>query len=430
METLVPVVLVALFVAAVAVVVLRSGRARSEAEKRAALALQRVETMERQMADWEKTKAETIEAAKAAALASTREMSSKLLEDHKRESESANKVAEERVKKTTEDLQKHFNDVVKSVASLKDQVSESRERVETVWRALSNPGGAGYFAEIGLENTLKSFGLEAGRDFAMQYTISGDAEGKRLRPDAVVFLPGDAFLVVDSKASKFLLEIAEAEGGEGEEEEEAYANLANTMNLHLKALADKDYRSAIIESSRGAGHGTRIRRLLNVMYVPNDGAVEKIKRADPAFAQKAAKFEITVTGPTGLASLVAFARVELDLGRQAENQERIVEASQSLLDSMVTVLGHAEDVGKGIKTAADRFARLTKSVNSRMLPRARALVGLGVRPSRAKALPRNLPAYEVVDFETSELIDGEAEEVPLIATAAADHETDKTSTGD
>ena len=192
METLVPVVLVALFVAAVAVVVLRSGRARSEAEKRAALALQRVETMERQMADWEKTKAETIEAAKAAALASTREMSSKLLEDHKRESESANKVAEERVKKTTEDLQKHFNDVVKSVASLKDQVSESRERVETVWRALSNPGGAGYFAEIGLENTLKSFGLEAGRDFAMQYTISGDAEGKRLRPDAVVFLPGDA----------------------------------------------------------------------------------------------------------------------------------------------------------------------------------------------------------------------------------------------
>ena len=137
-----------------------------------------------------------------------------------------------------------------------------------------------------------------------------------------------------------------------------------------------------------------------------------------------------MTGPTGLASLVAFARVELDLGRQAENQERIVEASQSLLDSMVTVLGHAEDVGKGIKTAADRFARLTKSVNSRMLPRARALVGLGVRPSRAKALPRNLPAYEVVDFETSELIDGEAEEVPLIATAAADCETDKTSTGD
>ena len=60
---------------------------RSESEKQLALANQELDNIKREMSDWEKTKAHTIEAAKAAALASTREMSSKLLEDHKRESQ-------------------------------------------------------------------------------------------------------------------------------------------------------------------------------------------------------------------------------------------------------------------------------------------------------------------------------------------------------
>ncbi|MFQ5785994.1 MAG: DNA recombination protein RmuC [Alphaproteobacteria bacterium] len=391
------------------IALLRSMRARAEAENEAALAHQQAETAQAQMADWEKTKAQTIEAAKAAALSSTRELSSKLLDDHKRESESANKAAEERVRKTTEDLQKHFGKVVESVASLNDQVGESRKMVDTVWRALSSPGGAGHFAEIGLENTLKSFGLQAGRDFIMQYTVADQAEGRRLRPDAVVFLPGDTYLVVDSKASKYLLEIAEAEGAASEEA--AYANLAGTMNQHLRALAAKDYKSAVLESARQTGRGGAIRRLLNVMYLPNEGAVEKISRADPDFQGKAVKSEIIVTGPTGLASLIAFASIEIDLGRQAENQERIVDATQSLLDSMIVVLGHAEGIGKGIRTAADRFAKFTKSVNRRMLPRARTLAGLGVRPAGSKALPKSLPAYEVVEFDASDTIEAEAERI-------------------
>ncbi len=394
----------------------RSERARSAAERDAALARQQVEIAERRMADWEKTKAETIEAAKAAALSSTREMSSKLLEDHKRESEAAKKATEERIKATTKDLREHFEKVVAVVASLNDQVSESKGTVETVWRALSTPGGAGHFAEIGLENTLKSFGLEAGRDFITQYTIAGESLGRGLRPDAVVFLPGEAFLVIDSKASKFLLEIAEAEGTESEED--AYASLAKTMNQHLKTLAGKDYKSAVLESAREAGRGGGLDYVLTVMYLPNEGAVEKVKIADPAFAGKAAKSDIIVAGPNSLLALVAFACMKIDLGRQAENQRHIVDTSSALLDGVVVALGHVEHVGRGLKSAAEGFARLTGSINSRMLPRARRLAALGVRPSKTRDLPGNLPAYEVVVSHPDDVIEGESEEVvPAIALA-------------
>ncbi len=48
-------------------------------------------------------------------------------------------------------------------------------------------------------------------------------------------------------------------------------------------------------------------------------------------------------------------------------------------------------------------------MNGRLLPRARKLVGLGVKPD--KGLPANLPAYTVMSQEGDQLIEGEAEEV-------------------
>ncbi len=382
--------------------------ARAEAERDAALARQQVDSTKAQMRDWQATKAESMEAAKAAALKTVTVMSSKLLEDHKRESDRAKQAAEARVKETTEALAKRFEDIAKAVASLNDQVTQNRDVVETVWRALSSPGGAGYFAEIGLENTLKSFGLEPGRDFVMQYNLAR-GDGGRLRPDAVVFLPGQSVLVIDSKASKFLLELAEAEDEAAHAA--ATANLAASMNQHLKALMAKDYRTAILDAHRQAGMGDAISRVISVMYLPNEGALEKLTSADSNFPKRAARAEIIPAGPAGLACLIGFARVEIDLGRQAANRERIAEATEGLLGAIAVALGHMDDVGRGIKRSAEGFARLASSVNRNMLPKARTIARLGVRPARSKSLPANMPAYRMVRVDTSPLIEGEAAEV-------------------
>ena len=156
--------------------------ARVEAEKLAALRRQEVDESKKRMEDWETAKAQSVEAAKAAALTTTRELSSKLLEDHKRESQAAKKESKELVEKTTESLLKDLQGVTKSVATLDEQVNQNKSTVETVLRAISSPGGSGQFAQIGLENTLKDFGLVKDRDFFMDK----QAEGTKLRPDAIV----------------------------------------------------------------------------------------------------------------------------------------------------------------------------------------------------------------------------------------------------
>lgn len=381
--------------------------ARLAAERDNAALGQRLAEAERRMGDFERLRQESLQAAQAAVLATAQQLSSKLLEDHKRETVTARKEAEERVREASGQLVKQVDEIAKAVAQLNGQIQEKGQVLDTVWRALSSPGGAGQLAEIGLANTLKAFGLELGRDFLLQHTTQDEETGRRLRPDAVVFLPGGSLLVIDCKASKFLVDIARAEGTPGEDE--AYRSLARTMNQHLKALAEKDYRGAILAACRQSGRGEEVARILSVMYLPNEAALEKLNRADPEFVHKARTAQIIPAGPAGLHCALSLASVEIGLMRQVENQTRIVETAQLLLDGIGVALGHAGAMGRGLRAAAEGFAKFTGSVNQRLLPRARGLVKLGLQPG--KPLPGNLPAYTLHSQEADQLIDGEAAEI-------------------
>ena len=375
----------------------REAQRRIEAETRLAEA-------ERRIGDFDRLKPELVQAATAAALATGRELSAQLLDDHKREAEAARQAAEERVKQHSATLVTQVNEIAKAVQELHGQLKDKGRTLDTLWRALSSPSGAGQIAELGLANTLKSFGLELGRDFVLQLTTQ-DEEGRKLRPDAVVFLPGNSVLVIDCKASKFLLEIAAAEGTE--REAEAYRNLAATMNRHLRALAEKDYAAAVRLALRQAGRGEEIARSLSVMYLPNEAALEKLNRADPEFLMKARQAQIIPAGPAGLHCAVSLASAEINLARQVENQTRIVESAEALLESLGVALSHATQLGKSLKGAAESFAKFAGSINQRVLPRARKLGQLGLQPG--KPLPGNLPLYSVTGRD--DLIEGEAEEV-------------------
>lgn len=379
---------------------------RIQHERNAALAQQRLAEQEKRFADFEQTVKQMTEAAKAATLETGKQLSSMLLETHKREADEQKKLSEEKVKQTTEGLLQQVTVITDTVTRLHQQVGDSRRTIDTVHRALSHPGGAGRLAEIGLENTLKAFGLQPGHDFIIQYHAAGDGERGSLRPDAIVFLPGDAVLVIDSKASKVLLDHAEAEDEAAEAA--ALQQLGQRMNLHLRALAAKDYGTAVLATVRELKRGGSLKRSMTAMVLPNDAAVEKLRRADPDFERRAAEADIVIAGPSALAAIIAVSRMQIDSGRQAENLEQIVDAVTKLVDSTGTALSLAEKVGKGLQQASDSFDQFSRSVNRRLLPRVRNLAKLGIRPGKA---PQALPAFEVTIRNTDDIIDAESEEV-------------------
>jgi DNA recombination protein RmuC len=383
-----------------------AGRQAAEIER--AKAVQQVTDLKDGIANAETVRQELLTATKAATTEAANLLSSKLIDDHKRETEAAKKESQDSARLMAENLTKQYDEITKVVAALSGQVQEKGRLVDTVWHSLTSPGGAGQIAEIGLGNTLKGFGLEEGRDYVLQFATADEITGDRLRPDAVIYLPGNSAIVIDCKASKYLVEIAAAEGSAAEAA--AYASLAATMNRHLKQLADKNYRGAVQTAWRAGGRGDEIARIHSVMYLPNDGALEKVARADPRFPQKAREAQIIPAGPAGLHCLLSVAAVEINGQRQADNQQRIIDLTRDLLDSVGVALGYAASVGRGIRTAAEGFAKFSNSVNTRLLQRARKLGAVGVEPT-GKKLPPNLPAFAVTSQDADQIIEGESSEV-------------------
>lgn len=374
------------------------------AEKEALLKNQLAEQMQQQMADWEKNQKKTVDDAKLATTKIGEDLVKNLLEHTKREAEAQRKEQGEWFLKNTAGVMEQFQKVTQSVFALQAQTGEAKTQMEMVMRALTNPGGAGHMAEIGLENSLKNLGLEPGRDFILQYHIAG-ADGKSLRPDAVVFLPQDMVMVVDSKASKFLIELEGARGTE--REAEIREKLKRTMQEHVRALAGKDYKSAIEQSYREAGRESRIGRVFNVMYLPTDNAMSHISESYPGFAEQLEKCEIIPTGPTGLTGLFLLARQQIAEARQLENHQQIIEVVQQLIDGVGSMLGHVESIGKGIHNTATAFQKMGGSFNRTVLPKLRRLEKLGAMSGKNKELPKPVATYEVRKSEEVILLEVE-----------------------
>jgi DNA recombination protein RmuC len=376
---------------------------RAEAARREAVAAEAYRGVEAQLRDFEKVKSDFLNITQATTLDVAQKLSSKLIEDHKRESEAAKADGEARVKQSTEQLTSRVEQLTSVLNQLQGKVDADSKALGTMLRALASPTGAGQHAEIWLANTLRGFDLEEGRDYVLQFSTQDADSGARLRPDAIVFLPNEAIFVIDSKASKHFLAIGEAEGAEAEDE--AYRRLAQTMRGHLRALASKDYSGAVRDECRRLGRGAG--HLQTFMCLPNDAALEKLRRADPELRALAMKLDIVLAGPAVISCALHIARTHIASARQLESQQAIVEAARALLDGLSVVLGHALAVGKGIKSAADHYAKFSLSMNRTLLGRARRLESYGVRPG--KPLPPPLPAYHINMAES--VIEGEAEEV-------------------
>ncbi len=380
-------------------------RQLNHAETQEKLAQQEITLMRQQMKDWETTKQQHLEAAKAGMLEASQTMSSKLLEDHQREAKLMKEESEKRIKETTQELHKNVENISHHVKSLGDQFLDVKSTSDIVQQALLNPTGAGNLSEITLENIFKHSGLVAGRDYHMQFTLT-TPDNKQLKPDAVVFLPQGRALVVDSKASKFFLELARAEA-DGEETKPLEQQLKQSMAAHLKSLIVRDYASAITHHFKQKNIQQASNAPISmVMFMPSDAAVEKVRSIDPAFFEKAWKEEIIPTGPAGLMNLLLQSRLQIQQVHQQENYHLIMDEITKLLGSVARIYELGDKLGGGLKTALNRYNDFAKSFNGNLGVRIKRLKQLGASAPKEKPLQK----LEQYQFITSD-VEGEGNEI-------------------
>lgn len=345
-------------------------------------------------------KQQSNDATKAALFELGNKLSSQLIDLHKKENHETRKLSEKNIESTVLKFNSEFERISNMVSALNKQVVRSQDTVETIKNSLLSPSGAGALAEITLENILKASGLRRNIDFVLQYSVNEENENAVLRPDAVVFLPGDRLMVIDSKASKFLMD-----------PEGSTAQLARSMNMHLRSLASKNYADSVKKYAKLKNR--QLSSTITLMFLPTEHSVEKIMEADNGFLDRAWNLNIFPVGPSGIMNMLSFAKFQISEKQVNENNMKIIEEVQKLLSSISSMTDHATKLGNSISSAVNHYDKFAASFNRNFLGKAKKIGSMGVENS----LKKDQEALKRLQLFTSksELIEIEAEPTKAIS---------------
>ena len=267
-------------------------------------------------------------------------------------------------------LREHLEMIVKS----QTQLSEDAENLANALKGDSKKQGD--WGEFILERTLEASGLEKGREFTMQETFD------RQRPDAIIRLPENRQIIVDSKVSLTAYErwcSAEEEVGA----ENALKEHLRSVRNHIDELEAKDYQS--IEGITSLDYV--------LMFFPIEPAFGAAMRADSELYDYAfRKGIVPVTTSTLMATIRTVANV-WRLEKQNLNARKIAEKAGALHDKFANFLKDVESVGKAIGKASEAHqAAINKLSEGRgnILRRTEELKKLGI--ASKKEIPATFQA--------------------------------------
>lgn len=355
---------------------------------------------EANLAHAEQAKAEIkgfLESAQSKLSATFAELAGKTFEERGAQFENNVRTATQQSKSDIETLLKPFAEQLNTFRTRVDTVygEEARERAalagavnelktlnqdmavqaSALTRALKGSAKVrGDWGELMLESVLRGSGLEEGTHYDRQAS-SEDDEGRRLRPDVVVRLPGDRRIVVDSKVN--LIDWQQAMNAETpDEQHDALRRHAVALRQHMKDLADKNYPKAVGDSALE----------VTIAFVPIEGALSAALGADAQLQTEAFAKGIVFASPN---TLMAVLRVIERLWTRDKIQREAIEISKTgglLLDALQNFLSDFDAVGRKLTDAHTAFTdargKLSESGHS-VIPRARRLAELGVKGKKA-----------------------------------------------
>lgn len=278
------------------------------------------------------------------------------------------------------------------LAGLIEAMRAGQEQVRSEAARLGNslrnaPKARGRWGEQALRNVLEQCGLTEHTDFITEHSIDTD-EG-RLRPDAVVRVPGNKLLVIDAKVSLN----AYQEAFEADDELIRVAALKMhvvSMKNHIQTLATKSYQSQFPEAPDYI-----------LMFVPGEHFIAAALEYDPGLWDYAFRNRVLLASPT---NLVAIARTVAQVWRQdglATEAREIGRMGGELYDRLAVVAEHMKRVGSGLSSAVDHYNKFVGSFERNVLSAGRRLrekhIEIGKREIEDIPLIESAPRYGDAD---------------------------------
>ncbi len=286
-----------------------------------------------------------------------------------------------------------FGQLTGLIETMRQGQEEIKREAQRLGNSLTNaPKARGRWGERALQNVLEQCGLSEHTDFQLEHSV--DTEDGRLRPDAIINVPGQKKLVIDAKVSlNAYQEAFEADNDEGRDL--ALKAHARSMRNHVQTLGTKSYQSQFDDAPDYV-----------IMFVPGEHFVAAALEADPELWDFAFRNRVLLASPT---NLVAIARTVAQVWRQdglAKEAQAIGRMGSELYDRLAVAAEHLKRVGSGLDSAVGNYNKFVGSFERNVLSAGRKLkdkgIEIGKREIEDVPLVESAPRYTVMDLNEDE----------------------------
>ena len=254
-----------------------------------------------------------------------------------------------------------FGEVKKQLELLSQSNNTLASETEKFRSVLKSNQARGKWGEETLRRVVEAAGMSAHCDFTEQ-TQGGDDDK---RPDLVVKLPGDRFIIVDAKVPDFDF-LNALESADATKRADSLAAHAGKLKATIKALADRDY-------PRQFPHALDY----VVLFLPAESLFSAALEGDHDLIIWAAEKRILLATPASLIALLRSVSVSWQQHAQTANAQKIAEAAQEFYARVVKFTEHFEKLRAGLDRANTAFNDAAASFQTRVRPAGERLAELG-----------------------------------------------------
>lgn len=305
---------------------------------------------------------------------------------------------EEAVKQMVEPVSKALDDVRRQTteaerlrsegqATLREQVSHmvaASDRLDKKTTAFINTlrrsDVRGNWGQVALERVVELAGLREHADFSLQHTVTDD-DGKSLRPDLIVHLPGGREVIVDAKVSwSALLETFDTD--DEEVKAASFAAHAAQVKKHVDDLASKKYWAQFATAPDFV-----------VMFLPSEAFFQLAVENNTSLLEDAFEKNVVIATPTTLTAMLRTVALAWKEDSLAQNARHVLDAGQTLHRRLLAMGEHFAKLGRALETAGNAYDSVVGSYERSVLPSSRRLAEL-------KVVDKAIEAPKALDLHT------------------------------
>ena len=277
-------------------------------------------------------------------------------------------------------LHKDVKNASKERHTLSSEIEKIVTETSSLTRALKgDTKQQGDWGEFLLESILENTGLRKGMEYELQSGFTAD-DGTRQRPDAIIHLPENRDIIIDSKVS--LTDYEKYVNAENDSEREIHlsAHVAS-VKRHIRQLAGKNYED--IPNLRTLDY--------TLMWLPIESAYFAAVQADNGLISMAMKERVIPVSATTLFAVLKVIEKIWQSERQNTNVKNIIDRANQLYDKFAGFIKAFNEIGASLEQAQISFGKAKGRLESgrgNVMRQFEMLLDLGLNPRNPiKRLP-------------------------------------------